>query len=197
MAILIWPIENSTECTSDYRRQNRNYKNRNAVANVIYDITRQRVNEKQKNSLMTYEAMGCGYNLPAVDIIQEFVYVQNVYDIDKRKGRRMCHELLSLTNEEVMALNFGYNLLLGVARDCARWYFEQGYQVVFAIHHQGKWHIHFAVNSINYRDGRKFHTTKKEMQERQWLFNSILNKYILMAQSVVAPIYFENNMEAQ
>ena len=33
MAILIWPIENSTECTSDYRRQNRNYKNRNAVAN--------------------------------------------------------------------------------------------------------------------------------------------------------------------
>lgn len=83
----------------------------------------------------------------------------------------MYHEVFSLLDEEVAALNWNMSLLISIAMECARKYFEQGFQVVYAIHHQSKVHIHFAVNSINYRTGAKFHTTKVEKAMREDLFN--------------------------
>lgn len=116
MAMLIWPLNNTEDYTQTRTWKKHYYKNTNAVNKVICDITRARENEQKKASLMAYGAMGCGYNLSAEDIIQEFVFVQKVYDIDRRKGRRMYHELFTLTDKEVEALHYGYNLLVGVAK---------------------------------------------------------------------------------
>ena len=138
---------------------------------MIHDITRTRANEEHRNELIYCGALGCGCNIPADSMIQEFLYIQNVYNIEGRKGRRMCHEVFSLLDEEVAALNYNMSLLVSFAIECAREYYEQGFQIVYAIHHQSKVHIHFAVNSINYRTGAKFHTTKVEKAMREDLFN--------------------------
>ena len=102
----------------------------------------------------------------------------------------MYHEIFSLLDEEVAGLYYNMNLLYCIAAECARWYFNQGYQVVFAIHHQGRFHIHFAVNTIHYITGKKFHTTKPEKDAREMLFNQILYKYLEIAKIPICPITF-------
>ena len=182
MGIIIWPHQNKTvvfkneQGNSIYRKNN--YTNKKAVSNVIHDITRTRENERQKRDLLNYGAVGCGCMIPADDMIQEFLYVQNAYGIEARKGKRMYHEIFSLLDEEVRGLYYNPYYLYEFALECAKWYYDQGFQVVFAIHHQSKFHIHFAVNSINFRTGLKFHTSKIEKTKREQLFNWILQKHM-------------------
>lgn len=66
----------------------------------------------------------------------------------------------------------------------------KGFQVVYALHHQGKFHIHFAINSINYQSGIKFHTSKREKADREILFNQILNYCMTIPVKVIVPVQF-------
>lgn len=192
MGILIWPHENDAVefVRKEERYWQKNYTNKNAVQNVIRDITRSRENEQAYSDLIAYGAFGCELNAPPEWLIQEFLCIQNIYNIEGRKGRRIYHEIFSLLDEEVAGLYYNMGFLYSIAAECARWYFEQGHQVVFAIHHQGRFHIHFAVNTINYRTGMKFHTTKLEKEARGMLFNQILYKYLEIAKTPIVPIEF-------
>lgn len=193
MGILIWAHENNIAGYENGGRKyfyDRNYMNKYAVQNVIRDITRSRENEQYQNQLISYGAFGCDFYAPADVLIQEYLGIQKVHDIDRRKGRRMYHEIFSLLDEEIAGLYYNMNLLYYVAAECARWYFNQGYQVVFAIHHQGRFHIHFAVNTIHCITGKKFHTTKPEKEAREMLFNQILHKYQEIAKIPIVPIEF-------
>ena len=100
MGILIWPhknkaVESKYEQGKFIYRKN-NYTNKKAVSNVIHDITRTRENERHKEELLQYGAVGCGCMIPADDMIQEFLYVQNAYGIENRKGKRMYSAVLSV-----------------------------------------------------------------------------------------------------
>lgn len=192
MGILIWAHENDAVefVRKEQRYLQNNYTNKNAVRNVIRDITRSRENEQEYSHLIAYGAFGCELNAPTEWLIQEFLCVQNIYNIEGRKGRRMYHEIFSLLDEEVAGLYYNMGFLYSIAAECARWYFEQGHQVVFAIHHQSRFHIHFAVNTINHKTGMKFHTTKPEKEAREMLFNQILNKYLEIAKIPIVPIEF-------
>lgn len=196
MGILVWAHENDAIEYESRNRKNfyeKNYKNKYAVHNVIRDITRSRENERYHSQLISYGSFGCEPNAPAEWMIQEFLCIQNVYNIERRKGRRMYHEIFSLLDEEAAGLYYNMALLYNVAMECARWYFEQGYQVVFAVHHQSRFHIHFAVNTINYLTGKKFHTTKPEKEAREILFNQILHKYLEIAKIPIVPVVFYPN----
>lgn len=59
-------------------------------------------------------------------------------------------------------------------------FYKKGFQVVFAIHYdmQGKYHIHLAVNTVNYITGKKLQTFKKDIKEREASCNVILKKYL-------------------
>lgn len=196
MGILIWAHEkknSETEdhnCKENYNRYYGYYQNKHAVSNVIRDISRTRENEVYGYQLICYGALGCGVNISAEDMIQEFLCIQNMYNIERRKKRRMYHEIFSLMDEEVAALNYNMSILNNFAMECAKWYFEQGHQVVYAIHHQSKFHIHFAVNSINYWTGKKFHTSKSEKAMREELFNQLLYKYMTMPKVPITPVQF-------
>lgn len=166
------------------------YKNKYAVANVIHDITRTRENELYWKDLIGTGAFGVGMNLTADEQIREFLFVQNAYNIENRGGRRMHHEIFLLSDEEAARLYYRSDLMWWFAAECASFYFRQGYQVVFAVHHQGKFHVHFAVNSINYKNGNKYHTSNSELEAREYFFHQLLQKYQLIAGVPVTPIEF-------
>ncbi len=169
-----------------------NYTNDDAVENLIRYVTRTRENESRGGDLIAYGAVGAGYYLSPENIIRQFLYVQKANKIDIRKGRRMYHEVFNLCDCEVEPFYMGWEQLWHVGMDCCRIYYQMGFQAVFAIHwEQGKrYHFHFAINSISFLDGRKWHTSIPEIKQREMIFNQILvNRQRIVCQKV-APIIF-------
>lgn len=152
------------------------YTNNDAVSKLIHYITRTRWNEARAHELCSYGGMGVGCYLHPDQIIKQLLAVQQVYGISSRKGRRMYHEVFILNDEEWINKNINMEMF---ALECCQIYFQNGHQVVCAIHYddKGKLHIHFAINTINYINGKKFHTSMKDVKLRGEIFNEILKKY--------------------
>lgn len=159
--------------------KNNNYSNANAVGNLIRYITRTREYETRADSLIAYGAVGCGYCLSPEDIIQQLCYIQEAYGINSRKGRRMYHEVFNLYDSETVQLNYDSEQLWKIGMECCQVYYQCGFQAVFAVHWEEskRYHIHFAVSTINYLDGRKWHTSLPEIKKREEIFNLILQKH--------------------
>lgn len=169
-----------------------NYTNDDAVENLIRYITRTRENEGRGGDLIAYGAAGAGFCLQPDDIIRQFLYVQRANKIDTRKGRRMYHEVFNLCDCEVWPFYMGWEQFWHVGMDCCRIYYQMGFQAVFAIHWEpGKhYHFHFAVNSISFMDGRKWHTSLAEIKQREIVFNQILVNRQRIASREVSPVIF-------
>lgn len=159
----------------------KNYTNKNAVKFVIDDITRNRENEKYEYQLLGYGGLGVNQFLPVEDMIATFCYVQQAYDIDNRGGRRIYHEVFWFFPDELVMLDRNVELMWQFAYEISlEFFYKKGFQVVFAIHYdmQGKYHIHLAVNTVNYITGKKLQTFKKDIKEREASCNVILKKYL-------------------
>lgn len=158
------------------------YVNADAVENVIRYVTRSRRGETRQAELLGYGGAGIGFYLMPEQIIGQFLYVQDVHRIDARKGRRVYHETFGNLNSEFELMGRDLNLLHQFATECCRIYYQKGHQVLYAIHWDEKGgkglHIHFIVNTINFQNGKKWHTSKAELLERQELFNGILNSFL-------------------
>ena len=199
MGALRLPIVNDSDKYKGNRHSNcpypmKNYSNKNAVKFVIDDITRNRENEKYTHQLLGYGALGANQFLSVEDMIATFSYVQQAYDIDSRRGRRMYHEVYWFFSEELQLLNWNVELMWQYAYEIAmEFWYKRGHQVIFAIHYdmQGKYHIHFAVNTINYLTGAKLGTYKKDFAEREIACNEVLQKYLQQVKSTaIKPLYF-------
>ena len=94
----------------------------------------------------------------------------------------MYLEVFSLDPHEFIRMGRNVNTLWKFADQCAQCYFDAGYQVVYAIHgtNESDLHIHFAVSTINFRSGLKWHDSKTDLDMREALFNKILGKYQYM-----------------
>lgn len=194
MGLLGIPTRTNSNTSRYYKN---NYTNQDAVARVIRYITRTRAYEN-KNDLLFYGAVGATRTGSTDDIIQQFCYVQHVNGIERRGGKRIYHEVFNLLDEEVAWLGCSLELLWKFAMECARIYYEMGFQVVFAAHwEQGEhYHIHFAVNSISFITGLKWHTSLAEIQLRGELFNRILYNHRIIKAGSVAAIYFFNGLNS-
>ena len=198
MAILGIPTNNNESQKRFY--QKRNFSNHDAVENLIHYITRTRVSEDRKGDLITYGAVGAFYYNSVEDVIQQFKYVQNVYGINNRNGRRMYHEVLNLLDFEAEWLGYAPEWFFQVGMECCQFYFQMGFQAVFAVHYEENKHYHFhcAVNSINFITGRKWHTSLKDIRWRENIFNEVLNKYQVLAGRKAAPfVILKNKQEIQ
>ena len=91
----------------------------------------------------------------------------------------MYHEVFSLTDDEFKEIGCNISILNQIAMECSKIYFNQGHQVVYGVHYdEGKrWHIHFAVNTINFRTGAKWHTNIRETCGRERIFNEIFSHF--------------------
>ena len=153
-----------------------NYMNPDAVSNVLKYILRIRENEKRAHELLDYGGIGVPTYAEPNDYIASFLYVQTIFNINKRKGRRLAHETLNFTQTEESFLLNNRAILHELAYSCANTYFIQGHQVVFAIHYDEakRLHIHFAINAINYITGYKYHISLNDRLKREVLFNNII-----------------------
>ena len=158
------------------------YANADAVDNVIRYVTRTRSDEQRKGELQGYGGLGFFRYDTTETIIACFKAVQNAYGIRYRKGKRMFHEVFSITDREFGGINCDMKLLNQIALELCWEYYRQGFQVVYAIHwdKEKKLHIHFAVNAVSFMTGKKFITSAKGNSERERLFNEKLYHYCCM-----------------
>lgn len=157
-----------------------NYKNNNALENVLRYIWRIRERETRDNELLGYGGYGIPLYVDKVATITAFLKVQDMYNINSRGGRRMNHEVLNFSVKEMEELNYDINVLDSIAKECAEVYFKTGFQVAYAIHYdpgKNSYHIHFAINAINYVNRKKFHRSLEDRAYRENSFNEIINLY--------------------
>ncbi len=155
------------------------YKNTDAVSNVIKYVTRTRENEKRSNELVTYGGTGVG-NYASPEIMeQRFNIVQNLYGINYRKGRKVLHEVFSITDSEFKKIGSDMGLVKQIALEMCREYFNEGFQAVYAVHweEEKRLHIHFAVNSVSFVTGKKIDTSINSNDRRGEKFNKIMERY--------------------
>lgn len=108
----------------------------------------------------------------------------------------MAHMCLSVTEEEFGSLGCNDKLLGEYFSDCVRDIYDMGHQVVYGLHLNQKdegddahafAHVHMAVNSINFTNGRKFHLTKKEFVNEENVMRQKIEGY-----QVQSPVIFQN-----
>lgn len=156
------------------------------VGNLVYYITR----TKEKNNRK--DLLECGYvglpgGISVDDIISVILKTQYFYRGSGDIGPRVYHEIYWLSPEETFYIRncakWRY-CISRLARETAEVYFRQGFQVVYAVHENGsgdsyKLHIHYAVNTVNFVTGKKFHTNFYEDQRRRENdMNQVLNEII-------------------
>lgn len=179
---------------NNIRYKNRNYSNEDAVENLLHYVTRTRENEDRKDDLINYGAVGADYIHSVDDMIQQFRYIQYIHGINTRCGRRMYHEVFNLKDCELERLAYAPEILWQIGMECCQVYYQMGHQAVFGVHWEPekRCHIHFAVNSINFIDGRKWHTSMPEIKGREAVFNEILCRCQIMATGAIEPLIFLN-----
>jgi Relaxase/Mobilisation nuclease domain. len=158
------------------------YANVDAVENLIRYVTRTRPNEQRRDELYGYGGAGVfRYDTPEI-MAARFNAVQDAYEISRRKGRRMVHEVFSVADREFGGLNCDMGLLNQIALELCRVYYSQGFQAVYAIHwdKEKKMHIHFAVNAVSFVTGKKFCTSVRGNRDRGRSFNTKLYQYCKM-----------------
>lgn len=139
------------------------YTNANAISNLLRYITRTRQGEDRKDDLKGYGFYGASNYDPIEFSIYQFRTVQEIYSGDS--GRRMYHFIYSFSDDELSQIGKDYILANRIAGVLAEMFWNMGHQVAYAVHDETakRLHIHFAINSVNYISGLKFHINKAEI----------------------------------
>lgn len=134
------------------------YCNTDSVEKVIRYITRTRFHESRAQELISFGCSGISNNSDVEYIISQFEYIQKFYDLAKN-ARKLYHEAFIFNDEEFNMLNRDYALVEQIAQRISAIFFEWGFQVVYAVHHDAekKVHIHIVINCVRFLDGGKLH----------------------------------------
>lgn len=98
---------------------------------------------------------------------QSFLQEKKIWNKDK--GRMCAHSIISwhkdekITQEE--AFTFGQEF-------AEKWF--QGFQTVIAVHQdRDHIHCHLVTNSVSYEDGKKYHSSKKDLEQMKLMTNEM------------------------
>ena len=105
------------------------YSNRDAVDNVIQYITRTRDNEMRLNELRGLGGAGVGIDVGPQMMIDRFKHVQNCHGIGYRGGRRILHEVFSITDREFADMGCDMAAVNRLASELCLEYFRMGFQI--------------------------------------------------------------------
>lgn len=155
------------------------YQNKDSAEYVIRYITRTRKNEDRAHELLWYGSYhGFLYKKPVEEIIAEFEYIQKQY---RTPGSLMCHYVMHISVELYSKMNNDLDILNAYASECCKYIFNLGYQNCFAIHYsaEDKLHIHFAINTTNYRTGYKLRQYPPEIKKNlEYPLSNLLTDYL-------------------
>ena len=100
----------------------------------------------------------------------------------KQEGVRIRHWVLTFSREELERLEKRTGLparqvLQELGWRCAGFYAGR-YQIVFGVHlDEPPFHLHFAMNTVSYVDGKKYAGTKGELYAYEQALKEILGRY--------------------
>ena len=118
----------------------------------------------------TEEKLISGINCSSDTAIEEFKYVKQKYG--KTEGRTYYHIVQSFSPEDNISVETAHEIGLKFAQ-----YFPE-FQVLVATHYNTKHiHNHLIMNSVNYKNGKKFHQTRDELLEVKAHSNKICKEY--------------------
>lgn len=112
------------------------------------------------------------------NMIQEYKNVQSLFRSKKRIGKRVFHEIFYADAYGVKLWRANRKFWFRFADKCGRYYYDMGFQIVYAAHWSPKrgYHIHFVGNAVSYLDGRKWRTKDADIVSRGALFNGFFNE---------------------
>ncbi len=164
-----------------------NYTNRDSPERVLRYITRTRRKEKpeKREELVCWGSVNTACDPANNDIdsaVKQIKDIQGFYHIENRGGRRMFHETFRISDREFDEIGRDFGKLETIARWICNDYDDRGFQTVYAIHqaldensnsgNRGI-HIHIAGNSVNYRNGKKWHTNFEDRNNRSEYYSSL------------------------
>lgn len=158
-----------------------NYQNPDAVEKVIRYITR--TNGQAMEDMIAWGGLGVTEFAGVDTVIKQFCYVQGEYYRKGEFGRYMDHEVFSMSAEMEARILEEHIDLDGIAREMARDIYKRDHcQVVYGIHKSdkgnGHMHIHFGVNTVDFRTLRKRRENKRGTKEREARFQRIVEEGI-------------------
>lgn len=127
---------------------NEKYNSFKAMKNLIHYIM---AAEKTPNRIIGAIA---AYPIEEKEIVRQFKQTQVLHR--NQKKNRALHIVLSFSTEESQWLTFKDYEKIGYS--VGNYYGKANHQVVFALHEDtDNPHIHFAINTVNYLTGKKYH----------------------------------------
>lgn len=141
------------------------YVDPDSTENLIRYITRTRINEDRADELLLWgTCSGYNYQIPVEEVIYQFRYIQFKY---QAKSSLMCHYVIRFWPSILNSMGNDLYKLGNYAVDCCNYIFNMGHQSCFAIHSSKDKgvHIHLAINSVNFRTGKKLRQFPKEIQK--------------------------------
>ena len=113
---------------------------------------------------------GYGVSADYKKAYQQIIKVQKYYKKDSK--RRMYHMVISFPSQYKCDLP----CTIKIAKVIAKIIFKD-YQIFYGIHTDtNNLHIHFAINAVNYRTGKKFHTSKADLAQMRADILNLVNK---------------------
>lgn len=154
----------------DHQKKRYNTKDPQIIEIFLRYISRTRAMDKYPPLYVGY--LGFKPYSTIEEIIAEFHLTQKVFN--RETGIRARHEIYSFVEAEVKD-PCGINRVKEIAYCLARWYYEQGFQVVFAIHNDsGAQHIHYVINAVSFITGKKYHCSKQDaLRQRRFLLDTM------------------------
>lgn len=177
-------------CFHDFR----NYTNRHAVEALIRYVTRTRDYEGRYYELIYWNVFGADPCRGIDVLIQQFKIVQKVCRSSTPK-RKMYHFVYRFDDYERSLVETDIGYAIQIASAIGRYFYDAGFQVIYAVHKgENGIHLHFAVNSVNYRTALMFHISKTEYDTYDALTTWISNQAIAQAMNMVCPIRFSTGI---
>lgn len=158
------------------------YLNEDSIMYVIkYDL-REGKHKENLSQLISWGALGAPEWNGAEGVIDAFKTVQILHTRKGAHGRYIDQELYDFSEEELEAIQESGADVDAIARKMAREFFEEGVQVLYAVHsrdeHNRDIHVHFAVNTVSYRTGKKRRENKTDTRNRSWKMNEIVKEEV-------------------
>ena len=137
------------------KMKNSHYKSPVRMKNLVKYVAAQGKN-KDREKLLYFKIRGTSSKINKA--LKQMVCIQEMYGKDYE--RRMYHLIVSFPKDM-----HDKSVIIKCADEISDYIFKD-YQVAYGIHmSKENWHIHFAINAVSYRTGKKWHQSKKEFQE--------------------------------
>ncbi len=151
----------------------------NEIDNLLRYITRTKVSGNKRKDVIKIGGRAVQLSHGIETAIRQFKQVQSVYDNGFDRYSRHCfHEIFAFNPE--LSRFLSDQLVTEMAEEMSRFYWIKGFQVVYAVHKPDRenynLHIHFAVNAISVKTGKKWHTDYNDTKYREREFQKMVTR---------------------